>query len=116
MVLNNDDIKKVKRVIDESLDKKLDKTINKSLDERLGPKFENLEIFIEDVFDRKLDEKLDEKLKNLPTKKEFFGRMDKLLSQVQTSRSEQTLLSHRVSNHEDRLQIVEGKLKITPGY
>ncbi len=124
MTLTNDDIKKVKGAIKSEVGTRLDhklgpklekveKIITKSLDQRLGPKLENVEILVENVLDRKLDEKLDEKLKNLPTKKEFFGRMDKLLGEVQTSRSEQTILSHRVSTHEDRLQVVENKLNIT---
>ena len=55
-----------------------------------------LEEKLEEKLEKKLDEKLDEKLKNLPTKDEFFNKMD-----------EQTLLSHRVYDHEERIAILE---------
>lgn len=45
---------------------------------------------IENIVDKKLDEKLeqkfDEKLKFLPTKEEFFTRMDKLTVELKTAR------------------------------
>jgi len=60
-----------------------------------------------DQMERVLDEKLDEKLKNLPTKDEFFSKMDEVMGELETIREEQTTLSHQVSNHENRLKTLE---------
>lgn len=60
-----------------------------------------------DQIERVLDEKLDEKLKNLPTKDEFFSKMDEVMGELETIREEQTILSHQVSNHENRLKTLE---------
>ncbi len=60
-----------------------------------------------DQIEELLDEKLDEKLKILPTKEEFFSKMDEVVGELKTAREEQTVLSHQVSNHEDRLKTLE---------
>ncbi len=60
-----------------------------------------------DQIEELLDEKLDEKLKILPTKEEFFPKMDEVVGELKTAREEQTVLSHQVSNHEDRLKTLE---------
>jgi len=54
-----------------------------------------------------LEEKLNEKLKSLPTKEEFFSKMDEVIGELKTTREEQTSLSRQVSNHEDRLKVFE---------
>ena len=43
-----------------------------------------------------------EEIKNLPTKKEFFSKMDEVVGELKTVREEQTTLSHQVSNHEEK--------------
>ena len=48
-----------------------------------------------------------EEIKNLPTKDEFFSKMDEVVGELKTTREEQTTLSHRVSNHEGRLKSLE---------
>ena len=68
---------------------------------------------IEVTLDEKLDEKLDGKIKYLPTKDEFYEKMDEVMGELKTIREEQTLISHRVSNHEDRIEKVENHLGIT---
>ena len=40
-------------------------------------------------------------LSHLPTKDEFYTKMDEVIGELKTIREEQTLLSHRVSDHED---------------
>jgi len=59
-----------------------------------------------------IDEKLDEKTKNLPTKDEFFGKMDEVMGELKTIREEQTVQGHRLSDHEDRITTIEDKLNI----
>lgn len=60
-----------------------------------------------DQIEKVLDEKLDEKLKILPTKEEFFSKMDEVMGELETAREEQTTLSHQVADHENRLGILE---------
>ena len=49
-----------------------------------------------------------EEIKNLPTKEEFFSKMDEVVGELKTIREEQIALFHQVSNHEDRLKTLEG--------
>ena len=68
-----------------------------------------VELTIEDVIERKeLVTKSD--LSHLPTKDEFYTKMDAVMGELKTIREEQTLLSHRVSNHEDRIEKIESHL------
>lgn len=48
-----------------------------------------------------------EEIKNLPTKEEFFSKMDEVMGELETVREEQTVLSGQVSNHENRLKSLE---------
>ena len=68
---------------------------------------------IEVTIDEKLDAKLDEKLKYLPTKDEFYDKMDEVMGELKAIREEQTVQSHQLSDHEDRLVKVESKLGLT---
>jgi hypothetical protein len=54
-------------------------------------------------------EALNEKVSHLPTKEEFYEQNDKLIKELQASRTEEELLSHRVSDHEDRITSLETK-------
>ena len=67
---------------------------------------------IEVTFDEKLDEKLDAKLSHLPTKDQFYNKMDEVMGELKTIREEQTLQSHQLSEHEDRIEKIESKLDI----
>ena len=70
---------------------------------------------IEDLIDRKLDEKLDEKLeeklneklKFLPTKDEFYEKMDEVMGELRAIREEHTLQVYKISDHEDRIEKLE---------
>ena len=62
---------------------------------------------IEVTLDEKLDEKLDERLSFLPTKDEFYGKMDEVMGELKAIREEVTVLGHRVSEHDDRLEKLE---------
>jgi predicted nuclease with TOPRIM domain len=67
-----------------------------------------------DEIEKVVDEKIDEKTRNLPTKDEFFGKMDEVMGELKAIREEQPLQSHRLSNHEDRISVIEKKLQINP--
>jgi predicted nuclease with TOPRIM domain len=65
-----------------------------------------IEVTIED----KLDERLDAKLSHLPTKDEFYGKMDEVMGELKTIREEVAVLGHQVSDHDDRIEKVESHL------
>lgn len=69
--------------------------------------FVQLRILIDDRLDVKLDEKLDEKLKYLPTKDEFYKRMDEVMGELQTMRDELAIGTYHTSDQEERLQVLE---------
>ncbi len=79
--LDNDDLKAIKNLIDESLDEKL-------------------------------DQKLDEKLSHLPSKEDFYTKMDEVVGELKTIREEHPILSNKVSNHSNRIENIEEKLGI----
>jgi hypothetical protein len=55
---------------------------------------------------------LDEKLSYLPTKEEFYGKMDQVMGEFKAIRQEVAVLGYQVSDHGDRL----GKTRIRPGH
>ena len=74
---------------------------------------------IGDLIDQKLDQKLKEELSPikerihlLPTKDEFFKKMDEVITELHTTREEQTVMHGQIANHEDRITFVEEKLLI----
>lgn len=65
---------------------------------------------IEETLDEKLDEKLDARLSHLPTKDEFYSKMDEVMGELKTIREEVSATSHRLENHEDRIEKIESHL------
>jgi hypothetical protein len=52
-------------------------------------------------------------IKHLPTKEEFYNKMDEVMGELKTVREEHTLLSGRVyDNHEPRIENIEKKLNL----
>ena len=47
-------------------------------------------------------------------KSDLIDKLDGILKEIVASREEETLLSHRVSDHEDRIEKVENNLNIQP--
>lgn len=62
-----------------------------------------------DKIESLIDEKFDEKLKFLPTKDEFYGKMDEVMGELKAIREEKDMLTYRVSDHEDRIVKLEEK-------
>lgn len=50
---------------------------------------------------------IEDKVRNLPTKDEFFSKMDEVMGELDTIREEQALVSHHISDQEDRLEKLE---------
>lgn len=67
---------------------------------------DNLLENIDERFER-LARQVNEKINQLPTREEFFEAMGTLMNEVRNSREEQTILSHRTSDHEDRITKLE---------
>jgi hypothetical protein len=72
-----------------------------------------IKTLIEVTFDEQFDERLDEKLSHLPTKDEFYGKMDEVMGELKTIREEQALQSQHLSDHDDRIEKIEDHLGIS---
>ena len=63
-----------------------------------------------DEIEKIVDEKIEEKTKNLPTKDEFFTKMDEVMGELKTIRESTEMLTERVSDHEERITRIEKKI------
>lgn len=63
-----------------------------------------------DEIEKLVDEKIEERTKNLPTKDDFFNKMDEIMGELKAIRENTTVLSGRVANHEDRIAKLEKKI------
>ena len=71
-----------------------------------------IEVTVNEVIEkRELVTKSD--LSHLPTKDEFYTKMDEVVGELKTIREEQPLQSHQLSDHEDRIQKIESHIGIT---
>jgi hypothetical protein len=75
---------------------------------------------IEQIIEAKMDVVIEkqqlvtkEDLSHLPTKDNFYEKMDEVMGELKASREEQAVLSHRVSDHEDRIEKIESHLSIS---
>lgn len=57
-----------------------------------------------DEIDKLISEKLDEKTKLLPSKDDFFGKMDEVMGELKAIREEHALQGNTVSDHTDQLE------------
>lgn len=57
-------------------------------------------------------QEINEKLNLLPTKEEFFSKMDELIGELQVIREEHTVSSHQLSDHDNRISVLEQKAGI----
>ncbi len=55
------------------------------------------------LIEKIINETIEEKTRNLPTKDEFFTKMDQVVGELQAIREEDTILGHQVSDHEKRI-------------
>ena len=72
---------------------------------------------IKDLINVTVDEVIERKelvtksvLSHLPTKDEFYSKMDEVVGELKAIREEQTVQSHQFSDHEDRIEKVESHL------
>lgn len=65
---------------------------------------------------KNLKEDLETKINHLPTKDEFYASQDKLMKELEIMREENMIsndMKRKVDDHEERLEVVEEKLKIS---
>ena len=74
-----------------------------------------------DEIEKLMDKKLDEKIKFLPSKDEFFNRMDALSGEVKAMREafemhagQHEWVNDEIENHEKQIRRVEKRLSISP--
>lgn len=67
-----------------------------------------------DQIEEIIEEKLDEKIKLLPSKDEFFQKMDDVMGELKTVREEQVIIGHQTNNHEERINALEKGQSINP--
>ncbi len=84
-----------------------------SFSQILDQKLTKLKTDLEESLVRKIDEKLNEKLAFLPSKDEFYSKMDEVIGELQTIRDEITVLSHHSSQHADDIIKLKSKLALT---
>ena len=71
-----------------------------------------IEVTVEDVIEKKeLVTKSD--ISHLPTKDEFYGKMDEVMGELKAIREEAAVLGHQVSDHADRIDRIESRLDIS---
>lgn len=71
-----------------------------------------IEVTIDDAIETKgLVTKED--ISHLPSKDEFYTKMDEVMGELKTIREEQTVQSQHLSEHEDRIQKVESHLGLS---
>ena len=78
-----------------------------------GNDLQAIKELIEVTIDEAIEEKglvTKERISHLPTKDEFFSKMDEIMGELKAIREELPVQSHRLSNHEDRLQKIESRL------
>ncbi len=63
---------------------------------------------IENIVDRKLEEKLEEKLSQF--RSDLYNKIDPILKEIVDSRDERVIVSHRISEHGDRLEDHEKRI------
>lgn len=116
MTLTKTDINRIKKAVEKKLDERLDVKIT-GVEKRLSVKIArvgkrlNLKMAgVEGRLDERItdvEERLNEKLRLLPSKDEFFQKMDEVMGELETIREEQTIIGQQTTDHEERITTLE---------
>lgn len=107
-MLTQTDLKKINSNVDKIVDQKITK---RGVLTRKD--FASIEKLVEQAIIDTVPKELKKHLAYLPSKKEFYDKMDEVVGELRKSREVFELIPRRVSDHEDRL----GKLEnIHPNY
>jgi hypothetical protein len=71
-----------------------------------------IEVTVDEVLDNKEVATVDH-LGDLPTKDEFYGKMDEVMGELRAVREEIAILGHQVSDQGDRIERIESDLDIS---
>jgi len=66
-----------------------------------------IKILLDDAIETQIDAKLDEKIGKLPTKEEFYSRMDEMMGEIKTAREEQSVLSQHDRDQFDAIEALQ---------
>lgn len=71
----------------------------------------NDKVWIQDLIEDQ-EQKFETKI--VEVKSDFYNKIDPILKEVVANQEERTILSHKASDHEDRIENIEKKLDIQP--
>lgn len=71
-----------------------------------------ISVTIDEAFEKK-ELAIKEKLSRLPTKDEFYTKMDEVMGELKAVREEQALQSQHLSDHDDRIEKIGSYLGIS---
>jgi hypothetical protein len=71
-----------------------------------------MEVTIDEVIETKGLVTKDD-VSHLPTKDEFYGKMDEVMGELKTIREEQSVQGHQLSDHSDRIEKIGSHLGIS---
>ncbi|KKQ91944.1 MAG: hypothetical protein UU16_C0013G0004 [Candidatus Woesebacteria bacterium GW2011_GWA2_40_7] len=77
----------------------------------------NIKVLFNQVIDENESLVKKDDISHLPTKEEFYGREDKLMGELKTTREEIVILSdlnRKVNDNEERIEKIEEKLNLQP--
>lgn len=122
MTLTLKDIKKIESLLNQALKKRIEPLERRmgSLDQKVSNLDKKTSRLISQtgiVYNQidALGERtsvLEDKINLLPTKDEFFTKMDQVMGELKTSREEEIILSHQVSEHDKRITDLEENQKL----
>ena len=105
MPLTKNDLNQISQLLDSKLDSKLEAN-NKDLIDRLI-------VYMDKRFTTKEDfEGLEEKISHLPTKEEFFHRMDKITGQYTEFTTEKAGIISKQSDQNDKLESHNSRIEV----
>ena len=68
-----------------------------------------------DEIEKIVDERVDDKISHLPTKEDFYQKMDELIGELKGMREDFAVISGKAyDDHEPRIVKIERKLRIQP--
>lgn len=70
-----------------------------------------MEVTIDEAIEEKLVTKDD--VSHLPTKDEFYARMDEVMGELKAMREEVAISCHQIADHSDRLEKIESEIGIS---
>ena len=109
--------KAVQLAVPIAVDKAIQGTVSKAVDEAVSKRFGVLRDEIENLIGLVIEEKTETllvtkaEISHLPTKDEFYDKMDEVMGELKAIREENTSNSGRLDRHEGRITELEKRLQ-----